>query len=176
MKLRFLNRILSLKLYKVSDGINGITSLCEDGFHVLFFDYDNVSMERVIKEVKVLIEEFELSDCYLFKSSEKSFHVICLDKFDFGEVINIHKWSSHYDMKHDKHSLERGFWVLRFDEKRGGDKPEYVGTITSLNGGVWDKSNVHKLFLEKYYGLRIGKDIKFDLFSNLLVDTYRTVL
>jgi hypothetical protein len=176
MRIKFKNRILSIKLLKISKWVNGLSSLTEDNKNVIFFDFDNTTLFELTKILKQIQKKYALSDIYVFKTNVNNFHAICLDKFSFGSIIEIHRLTRGYDNKHDKHSIPRGYWVLRVNEKRGKDKPVYLKTIKSKHNSLWGRSNAHRKYLNLKYGLGIKKLNNFDCLSNIIIDTYQTIL
>ena len=175
MRLQLYNRVLTIKLLKLSKWINGLSSLTYDNKNVLFFDFDNTNALKVRKILIKAQDTYSLSDVHVFKTSKNNYHAICLDKFSIGEIIDLHRNMTGYDVKHDKHSIPRGYWVLRFSEKRGSDKPLFLKTLKSKHK-CYECSNAHRKFLNLKYDLRIKKLNNYDGYNNLIFDTYQTIL
>jgi len=136
----------------------GISSRCYGGSHVTFLDFDGLEEEEIEQELLNIIKRFKLSDFLIFKNDmPKSYHAICLDKFDLYEALNIIA----------KTSADRGFinapwlfkqrrWVLRVLPKGKRKKPEFLGIIQSR----YDKHEVstpHKEFLQIHYNIKLKK-------------------
>ena len=70
-------------LYRTPDEETaGYTSRCKDGKHVIMLDYDGLSLNEVIDEIKFLQKQFRLSNFFIWECDRNdSYHAVCLDKF-----------------------------------------------------------------------------------------------
>src|SRR3990167_10296354 len=88
-KVRDRNGIFSLTFFKNPQLVRGVSSICEDGHHVLFADYDGVDVSVVEKDADILRSLFDVSPIFIVESSLEdgvgSYHLICLQKFSIDE-------------------------------------------------------------------------------------------
>ena len=138
---------------KIKHYVIGYTNRCEDGRYVLFLDYDKIQLSWLLTELKHLIHDHSLGDVYIFESSPKSFHVVCLDKFKLDEFLNIAR-SSSVDEQYIYVPLKYGkkVWTLRLTEKDAGDI-KFVKMIKGNNKR--QQSNAHANILKKLFKLNI---------------------
>lgn len=167
-------------LRELTKDIIGMGSVCEDGEHCLFFDLDNINELALRNGIVTLQREYELGDCYVFRTSTDSYHAVFLDKLSRGMIINLHdhfssitpKWDNQGLINHDISSLRRKYWTLRLNS-RGGDQIKHVSTLKSPHLVSWNKkSNAHRVLLNKLYNLNIEKTPDFDDYTNVIFDHY----
>ena len=158
LELPFIKRTFRImfQLYRTPDTwTSGISSVCADGRHTLFFDYDKVDdISRVEQEIKFIQEELNLSHAYIFTTNENTnFHVIILDKHSLRETFNIIKETNvDYAFLTSIKIIKGREWILRIDEKGKRPRPVFVKVLKSLNQEK-EISTAHKIFLQKYYGV-----------------------
>ena len=152
--------------------VQGYCNRCYDGKYIIFLDYDNLELSWIKPEIKRLQEDFKLSDFYLFRSSEKGVHAVCMDKVSLPKLVRILKNTS-IDEKYIQVPLNFGkkIWTLRLSDK-GGRSVEYLGSIMSDNYHK-EKSLAHIKVLGKIF-----KGIEFDITNNdgeerLIFSTYK---
>lgn len=129
---------------------------------VFFCDYDNILYRILEDEIKYLIEEYNLSPCYIFTTEETedcngevygNYIVVCITKKSFREIIQMQN-ELHCDQAYKKIPLIYRFrtWVLRLGCK-GNKKPpifkEVIGDLSKKYNQ--DCSNAHLLALQKLY-------------------------
>ena len=174
MKLNIKNNLIRVNVDKIIPNVMGIASITQDGYHAMFFDFDNTTNRKIKVTIRKMQVDYRLSDFYTFKSSKNNYHAICLDKMTQGMIIDIHNTIKNYDSKHDIHSIKRGYWVLRTTPKQK-NQIKYLKTIKNKLKSKWSKSNAHRKFLEKAYDLKITKDNLFDNHEKIRYDTYSTI-
>ena len=166
--------VINFRAYKISDYIYGLGSAV-DGKHVLFMDLDDYEYDNAIKDLIKASNKFKIGDIELLESSEKNYHAICLEKFDFGKIIDIHREIG-TDIRHDIESLKKGQWFLRASNKNNKQKPKHILTIKSPYNQR-EKSNAHRLFLQSNYGIKITKKKKgWDNHKSILLNKYQALL
>ncbi len=104
--------------------------------HCLYLDYDNIRLEVLEDEVKMLIEVCELGDCHIIETSENNYHVESHDYYGFDEVLWIQGLSScdaHYRTGPTL-NMTRG-WIHRRSEKGSKPPPKYLKTLKSPYSG-----------------------------------------
>ena len=155
----------------------GMTSRCQDGKHILFFDYDHMGLKEIIDEIKFLQEYYLLSHAYIFElDRNKSYHVVILDKFALKEAYKIQEQSNIEWAYLNSVKFTRGReWVLRICEKGNRKPPRFLQVIKS-NNQVHEISKAHKNFLQKYehYNVPILKYKNEDKFTTMPVVKYNT--
>lgn len=93
-------------------------------------DYDGCEQYIVEDDVARLQEGYGIGPCYVFKSSEKGFHVICLSKFQVSEILELMR-ITHCDANYRTMPLRNTHrsWVLRTSPKGEKPSPAWVKTI-----------------------------------------------
>lgn len=150
------DKIFSLSIYKKPQLVKGITSLCEDGNHILMLDYDNVCRWIVEAEITELAEHHNF---FLFKTKEEiiqgelvgNYHAICIEKFCVSEIVDIQTRTS-CDRAYTTMPLRNRYrsWVLRLSDKYGSGRPEYIKSFIS-NLCVRSASLAHYTVLKGLY-------------------------
>ncbi len=140
----------------------GMTSRCKDGKHILFFDFDGLTLKETVEEIYFMMGRYELTDFYLFENDiENSYHAVCLNKFCLSEAMDIiGKSSADRGFKNAPYLFKRRRWVLRVSPKGNRNKPKFLKRIKSKNF-TGDISTAHRIFLNLNYDLKI-KPYKFE--------------
>lgn len=153
----------------------GIGSQCQDGRHVLFFDYDSHELEQVIGDLQFLQNTFKLSHAYIFElDREKSFHAIILDKFSASKAYSILREANSDQGHRESIKKVRGHeWLLRAGKKGKRNAPKWRGTLHSKFYRR-EISTAHKLFLKDYYEIQTGEYNNEDGLTKIPVIYYNT--
>lgn len=147
----------------------GITNLCEDGFFVPFFDYDNIEYKVVFSELFKIQRDFRLSDIYIIKSNN-GFNAISLDKLAFNELKNLYSKCINMCNDYKELGLKRGFLTLRI----GKDKKLFT-IIDSIFKNIYTKSKPHAIALSLFYDTKINiSNNHFDNYTCLRFKAYRS--
>lgn len=129
---------------------------------VFFVDYDNILYRVVEDELRYLMEEYNMSPFYVFKTSESvdcngeiygNYIAISLTKKNFREVIQMQN-ELHCDQAYKKIPLIYRFktWVLRLGPKGKKNGPEFKELIGDpLKEYHQDVSEPHLRLLESLY-------------------------
>ena len=120
MKLQ--KRIGSLRFYVAVERVQEIHGICSNlpsGRHVLMWDFDDVSREEVERALKEARWQFDLPAVRVVQTAERGFHAYCFRDFDFPTAVSIVAGTRHVDWNFIKMSVLRGFFTLRFSEKKG---------------------------------------------------------
>jgi hypothetical protein len=152
----------SLRLNHIKKGFAlGTYSICKDGKHVIYLDYDNFRIEWLIDELEHFIDKYELSSFYIFSSSHKdgrnNYHVVCFDKVtpeQYNDLVresnadSLFKNNDMFDLKNSR--------VLRFSGKTKSsiDSPMFFKKIES-NYNYKEKSTAHIRFYQKIFNVDI---------------------
>lgn len=110
----------------------GMLNLCKDGRFVLFVDYDNTFLNRVIDEVHMLQRKFSIGSVAVLSSSESidvqdkyygNYHVISFAKFRYREIIDmLRETSCDRDFEQIPQISKAKSWVLRVMPKVSSGK------------------------------------------------------
>lgn len=140
-----------------TEPVKGITNLCEDGRLCIFLDFDNISIQRLKKEIEFIQNKFDLGTFFIFSSSENSYHAVCLDKVSFHQHLKIMRETSvdeNYINVPNKYGLK--LWTLRLSPKNGVI-PHWVGNIPRETRR--EQSYAHKKAFQTYYKIPIDIEI-----------------
>ncbi|GAG84373.1 unnamed protein product [marine sediment metagenome] len=152
-------------------GISSRVSLKGKKKHILMMDMDNCNVTRAVDISTKMMAKNRLSDIYIIESSKGKIHLICLDKFQWEELMKIIIPFS--DANWIKYRSKSKQLVLRISPKEEkGEKPKLLYIVKGLRKKV--KSNAHRMILEKLYNIEIPKDEKYDDNSELRLHIYET--
>ncbi len=149
------SRSLLLKIQlmkKLEVRTRGISSrILHTSLHVILLDYDNITDERLIDELRYLQQEFEIGDFHVFETRNEGRHAICIDCLRFKDSKEITDFSS-CDLMFKKAPRinEYRCWVLRYAKKGDRDEPKYLYTIESPHEGKNLQSRGHATYLLKF--------------------------
>lgn len=156
---------------KVADMV-GVQSICEDGKHVIFLDFDNCTLRDVIRKCNVLQEHYGIGIILIMQSSKGNYHGICFDKVSFGNVVDM---QMELDMKpYIMASVPRGHWVMRVSPKK--EKIRFVCIIGKDNHGRYISSRAHyEFFATLNDTVKRYKPKRIDTSSKVGLDLYTTL-
>jgi hypothetical protein len=146
----------------------GISSLCQDGRHIIFLDYDVKTLPEVLNEIKMIQLVYALSDFYVIETSN-GFNAFCLDMLEFGELLEICESLKLLDKQFLLYCTKRKHFTLRMC----GDK-KLLMIITSTNN-YRNKSNAHRIFFKEVMGFKLLSNItdkKFDNATSINIESY----
>lgn len=111
----------------------GTYSICKDGKHCIYLDYDSFRIEWLLDELRGIRNKYMLSDFYIFCSSDKKkYHAVCFDKvnaklynliIEESNVDALFKYNHLFDYENSR--------VLRFSGKGEVPMPEFFGVLKS---------------------------------------------
>lgn len=146
-----------LSIYNKPKWACGVSSMCADGKHVLFLDYDNVSKQVVLTDILTLSVHCR-QPFYLFSTRQEkvgddtvgNYHVICLEKQASGRVLELMRLT-HCDSNYVTMPLRNAFrsWVLRTSKKGSRDSPKFL-MVTNLVSPS-EVSTAHMRLLHQLY-------------------------
>jgi hypothetical protein len=142
-----------------------VSSLCEDGMHILIWDFDITDLYKVEKSLSVVQNKFFLSSIYVLET-RNGFNAICVDKLQANQVYNIKNETQFDDDRHNEFGFKSNNWKFRL-----GKEKKHVSTI-NCNYTTYNKSNAHRKMLYKFYRISILKDFAFDYSENIKLDSY----
>lgn len=173
--LKIFHRLLKVRAYLIDvkdEDIIAYSNRTEDGFMVLFMDYDGMRFEDMVNELRWIQEQFKLSSFYLFEGMN-GYHAICLDKLILHEYQDILRCSS-VDENYIKIPLKQNkHWLLRLSNK-GGSKIRFCGVVDSDYGYNFERSKAHATLLNNLFDLEINVyEHAFDEQEKVLFAKYR---
>lgn len=141
-KINSKENIFYLIINKKFQQVIGITSMCEDGRHIIMIDWDNTCKWIVLNDIQKIIGLFDLSPFYLFTTKEKkieneivgNYHSICLTKLHPHEIVGILN-KTHCDYAYQTMPTRNIFrsWVLRTSYKGKREPPKFLEIIGKDN-------------------------------------------
>lgn len=150
----------------------GYTSRCQDGKHVLFFDFDNLDLDQIEDEINYLQKYYRLSNAFVFEcEKDKSYHVVILDKFSLRKAFKILS-SSNSEFAHvnSVKALRGKEWILRAYNKGERPIPKFLKILYSPYN-FREISFAHKIFLEKHSDWKIKMPEYFKEDNNTIIPT-----
>jgi hypothetical protein len=171
---------ISLKRKKTGFAF-GTYSICNDGKHVIYLDYDSFRFEWLLGELRYLIKKFKLSHFYILRSSQYEIgkykhHAVCFDKVD-GKLYDAIVRESNADMLFKNnmfYDLENSR-VLRFSAKSNSSiaRPYYYAKLVS-KFHQRKKSLAHILFYERMFNVKWIDKINHDGNKEVDIISYQT--
>jgi hypothetical protein len=125
----------SVNIYKKPEWTTGVTSMTEDGKHILMLDYDDVLKSVMLKDLDNLRQEGVTAPFYIFTTKQRkyngdtigNYHVICPQKFVAAEVVRLQGFTNcDYAYKTMPTRNPYRSWVLRIAAKGVRPKPKYL--------------------------------------------------
>lgn len=170
------DKIKSFTVYKKPEIVIGYSNICADGDYILIIDYDNVDISVVREDYMCLQDKFSVTPAYLFETSENSYHVVCLEKFNSFEISNMLIYTR-CDANFSTMPLRNPFrsWVLRISPKGKKKKPKLLGVLGKIQSLDYEISSAHLNFLKKMYPKLQKIDFnKEDNLTKLKINKYET--
>lgn len=150
----------------------GSYSICEDGQHVLYLDYDELPLTIILTELKAIQNLYDIGNIYIIETSKKKYHAISVDKVNVKEYDEILKWLN-VDPNHRKGPKFNNMnsFVLRLN-----DYNNYTMKIICnlSNRSKREKSKVHAKLLNSRFPELIKITKQFDDSKQLFVCGYET--
>jgi len=116
---RFGRRRVTLSCVKFAETA-GMSSKLKDGHHILFWDFDKISIEAVFMNLKETQKMFNLSSIYILKSNpENGYHAICLSRHTWLDAIHIITSCMYIDEEWLRSCIVRRYFMLRIGQKHG---------------------------------------------------------
>ncbi len=197
-KLVITHRFLPGETYKVSEGakfkcvyvfkrpqiVQGITSYCKDGMHVLYIDFDDVPLWLVKEDFKRISEKYNLPDSYLIKTHEEeqdgeffgNYHIVSLRKFYANQITQIIS-ETNADANFMTMPLKKKWrsWVLRIGPKRNKSKPRFAEILKSNSNskeGIIISTPHRKFFEAAYCKIDYPDNVKNDSLTKCFFQDY----
>lgn len=146
------SKFKSVNIFKKPQLVGGFSNQTEDTWGILTIDYDNVNLNVVLEDWKLIQKRFRLPPAYLFKTKEGNYHVICLRRFLNATIHSILQYT-----RCDENYLSMPLrnpnrsYVLRLSDKKGSKRPTFEGEIGEYKNLLYKISTAHKRLLSKLY-------------------------
>lgn len=102
--------------------VKGVNSEVGDGLHMIMWDFDDVPLETVVTELKVLQGEWCLPNIYILTTGINGYwHAYCFASRSLFQVRSIISSTQHVDKVFLAMGCIRGYFTLRFSPKKGRD-------------------------------------------------------
>jgi len=139
--------------------IKVISTRCQDGRHVIFWDFDLGLLEPIISELGYIQNRYGLSNIYLLRTA-RGYHAVCFAKFLWGSMMRIVADTRYVDRLFLAAVLRDMKGGLRYE---GGFKPKYVCVVEGpIRARKLQGSNAHNRFFEDTFSFRIEDDLAWD--------------
>lgn len=122
--------------------------------HILLWDFDNISLSKVKKSLKKVQDEFALSNIYILKTSESSYHAYCFTAVSFPLAMYILASTPNIDQVFFKLGVMRGFWTLRISDRKG--KKKEITQVAVLKSNIPEDVKPEQVATVSYYWTRKG--------------------
>ncbi len=157
--------------WKRGETVSGFSNRTSDGKYLVFLDYDRQKPEQVLMEVEDLIEQHQLGNSILVKSSNEGHHFLCFDKLTRQEFYDVLR-SSNADKSFKLVPIRAKHytWILRTTMK-AEKKPKIIRTFISQYNCLRKKSLAHIQYANKFYKAD-WKDTNNDGLTKLVRGTY----
>lgn len=147
----------------------GYTNRAMNGLYLPFFDYDNVKIDNIIKELTFIRDKHQLSQIYIFES-KNGFNALSLDKLPYGILCNLYDDCKFVCEDYLQLGLKRSFLTLRI----GHDKKLFH--IIESNNTYYKKSLAHAILLNVFFDVFLDtfNDKSFDNSMYIRLKVYRS--
>lgn len=181
-KLNNRDKTCVLVIYKKLEEAIGVTSLCENGKHIIMIDWDNICQWIAERDITRIIKEDKLSPFYFFCSKEKkidgetigNYHTYSLTQKYPAGIVEIQR-KTHCDRAYVTMPLRSPFrsWCIRTSEKKGRNRPKFLKIIGDKNLDN-EVSEAHLNLLTKLYNIPKLKYTNLDGSKILFKNVYKT--
>ena len=116
--------------------LEGICSLLPNGKHLVFFDLENCTLQRVVEVLMKVQISYNFSDIFIVSDKDGSFRAWCFTQVDFDVYLEILLKVKRYgilDWNFYKWTVDRGYATLRTDNKKGRLPQELVFTLKTYS-------------------------------------------
>ena len=122
--------------------IVGVDSTLPDGNHIIMFDFDATTLNKVITEMLKVQMVYKLPTIYITETSpDTGFHAWCFKKVSWMKLIEIMAFTKGIDWNYFKYGVYRKHFTLRVSSKCG----RIIKPITKLPSPVPEDVTIHEL-------------------------------
>lgn len=123
-------RINIFVMISTTQAVKGISSLQEDGTHIILWDLDNCTEEEAILDLYNVQQQYNLGEIFILSDKQKSFRAICFTRVSYKNLLRILLDTVNLDKGYFDYTVKRHKATLRLIEKIDREKQE----IFSLAG------------------------------------------
>lgn len=100
--------------------VYGVNSSLPDGNHILMWDFDDTTFERVVKNLLPVQRIYKLPNIYILETKkDKNFIAYCFYKRTWRKVVEIIAFTKNVDKNFFKYGIYRERFTLRVTPKSG---------------------------------------------------------
>ena len=147
-----------------------VSSRCDEegNDHVLFWDFDNVDLDIVLRSLSKVQNYHGLGDIYILQSMH-GYNAFCLDKIYFNEAYNILFNTKFNDYNHIKIGRLSESWCLKLTE----NKQIIKRLIPTENYDMRKQSLAHYELFKKFYDYNNLRILYPDLNECIEIESYK---
>jgi len=109
----------------------GVDSLLPDGNHILMWDFDDTTLQKVIMALEDVQNVYHLPTIYILETKpNKNYIAYCFKKVPWRKAVEIIAFTKGVDWNFFKYGVYRGRFTLRVSPKCGR-KPKLVWKLKS---------------------------------------------
>jgi len=128
LKFRFLRYVVKLVIFPYVT-VEGVNSKLPDGNHFLMWDFDDVDLDTVIKELEWTMFLYGLPDVHILSSGDdRHYAAFCFKRVPFWLARHIISSTEHLDGNFYKYGVWRKYFTIRFTPK-AGRRHKYIMTL-----------------------------------------------
>ena len=86
---RFGKKVTVFSMFALTQTLEGVSSLLENGLHMPLFDVENCSREKAEFELRKLQFKYRLSDIFLVSDSDRSFRAWCFGQVKYTDYLRM---------------------------------------------------------------------------------------
>lgn len=111
--------------------VDGVNSKLPDGNHVLMWDFDEITLDKLIAELTAVQINHRLSNIYIVNTGRpNSYHAYCFTSLPFEQAFDIVSHTEGVCRTFVKMAFVRDYFTLRYGDKKGREL-EHAGVIKS---------------------------------------------
>ena len=146
--------VLRISLFPTQQ-IGGFTSLCDNGQHIIMWEFDTTPLEKIIGELSKIYKTSKLAPIQIFESSPGHYHAICPSILEFRDLIMLQASCTYTELNSIIWTIRRRKATLRLTMKDHGYAPRYIATIGEENEHrEYPVSRPHRKMLKLWHSLK----------------------
>lgn len=115
-----------------TEDVTGITSYVDNEknhLHYVLWDFDNVPLDEIIKELNTVAIMFELNNIVIMSDKKGSYRAFSPNKVEFRTLLRILLYTDFVDWNFIKWTMRRGYATIRMSQKQYREKPKIVDIL-----------------------------------------------
>jgi hypothetical protein len=113
--------------------VTGVSSKIGPNQHNIYWDFDNSTLDEVIKELTNIQKVFDLGEIYIFSDKEFSYRASCYTVVTLKKLLTILILTVGVDDVFIAKTAQKGQATIRLSKKQGRKNPEIVHVIQGRN-------------------------------------------